>query len=284
MFATALVETISLAERGESNVKPRPRPRLQGPCERPAGGWLHRGGGRGGPCGTLSGFVAGTRFQVGWGGGGGGREPGPLPPPVHWKPMRTWGWQSWGVGWGGGGPRGRPAGMSGPGSLSEPAIWPRVLGPRLGAKEEPCGWVHGPPGRCMKPFVKGVSQKPLWKALPFAKLAWASARRRRLGALGQSASRPEIKSPSPGYAWLSAAGELAAGSPTAGRGRGRLSQTTAWPRGADRRRALLIPTSQKVHGGELPPDTQVCSGIISCLTDRPRAGLRDARGRTGPAS
>lgn len=69
MFATALVETISLAERGESNVKPRPRPDSKGHAS-----------GRGGPCGTLSGFVAGTRFQIGCGVGEGRGEGTRAPP------------------------------------------------------------------------------------------------------------------------------------------------------------------------------------------------------------
>ena len=144
---------------------------------------------------------------------------GALPPPsaqVHWELGASPGWQRWGVGCGRGGPPGRHAGMLGPGSRSEPAIWPCVLGPRLVAKEEPCGWVPGTPGRRMKPFVKGVSQKLLWKELPFAKLAWAGARQRHLGALGKSASHPEIKSPSPGYPCFSVPGEHATGTSAAG--------------------------------------------------------------------
>lgn len=99
-----------------------------------------------------------------------------------------------GVGLGQGGLRGHHAGMPGPGSLSEPAIWPCVLGPRLVAKQKP-----GAGSLALQALHKAICQRCFPKApskeLPLEKLAWAAARQRRLGALGKSANHPEIKSP-----------------------------------------------------------------------------------------
>ena len=94
-----------------------------------------------------------THFPVG------GVQARALPPQCTQSSTGLWPGRDGEQAAGRGGRRGHHAGMSGPDSLSEPAIWPSVLGPRLGAKQEPRGWVPSPPGRRVKPFVKGISLK-----------------------------------------------------------------------------------------------------------------------------
>lgn len=91
---------------------------------------------------------------------------------------------------GGGGLQSHHAGMLGPGSLSEPAIWPCILGPRLGAKQ-------GPGARSTA--LQAPASSHLSKAFLARGCPWRSrlglGPGRRLGAPGKSASHPEIKSP-----------------------------------------------------------------------------------------
>lgn len=91
---------------------------------------------------------------------------------------------------GGGGLRSHHAGMLGPGSLSEPAIWPCVPGPRLGAKQG----LGARATALQAPASSHLSKAFLARGCPWrSQLGLGPGR--RLGAPGRSASHPEIKSP-----------------------------------------------------------------------------------------